>query len=70
VLGGRQSDTRVMPQSIISRSVEGLILAKRGGLSPYELLAVMFDQPFWRCALPEPTIVIKKQKEKLAEFEC
>ena len=46
------------------------VLAKRGGLSPYELLAVMFDQPFWRCMLPEPTTVIDKLKEKIAEFEC
>jgi hypothetical protein len=45
-------------------------LAQKGGLSPYELLAVVFDQPFWRCMLPEPTTVIDWLKEKLAEFEC
>jgi hypothetical protein len=38
-------------------------------LSPYELLAVMFDQPFWRCILPEPATVIKKLKERIDEFE-
>jgi hypothetical protein len=40
-------------------------LARRGGLSPYELLAVLLDQPFWRCMLPEPPTVIAKVKEKL-----
>jgi len=45
------------------------VLAQRGGLSPYELLAVMLDQPFWRCKLPEPATVLKKLKEKIAEFE-
>jgi hypothetical protein len=39
-------------------------LAQRGGLSPYELLAVLFDQPFWRWSLPKPATVIKKLKEK------
>jgi hypothetical protein len=43
-------------------------LAQRGGLSPYELLAVLFDQPFWRCSLPEPATVIKKLKEKTTGF--
>jgi hypothetical protein len=47
-----------------------IVLAQRGGLSPYELLAVMFDQPFWRYMLPEPTTEIDKLKEKIAEFEC
>jgi hypothetical protein len=41
----------------------------RGGLSPYELLAVLFDKPFWRCSLPEPAIVIKKLKEKTTGFK-
>jgi hypothetical protein len=45
------------------------LLAQRGGLSPYELLAVLFDQPFWRCNLPEPATVVKKLKEKMAGFE-
>ncbi len=45
------------------------VLAQRGGLSPYELLAVMFDQPFWRCNLPEPATVIRKLKEKMTDFE-
>lgn len=45
-------------------------LAQRGGLSPYELLAVLLDQVFWRCALPEPTTVSKKLKEMIAEFEA
>ena len=45
------------------------VLARRGGLSPYELLAVMFDQPFWRCNLPEPATVIRKLKEKMTDFE-
>jgi hypothetical protein len=44
-------------------------LAQRGGLSPYELLAVLFDQPFWRGSFPEPATVIKKLKEKMAGFE-
>ena len=44
-------------------------LAERGGLSPYELLAVMYDQPFWRCNLPEPGTVIRKLKEKMVDFE-
>ncbi len=44
-------------------------LAQRGGLSPYELLAVLFDQPFWRCSLPEPATVIKKLKEQMASYE-
>jgi hypothetical protein len=43
-------------------------LAQRGGLSPYELLAVLFDHPFWRCSLPEPATVIKKLKEKTTGF--
>jgi hypothetical protein len=38
-------------------------------LSPYELLAVLFDQPFWRCSLPEPATVIKKLKEQMASYE-
>jgi hypothetical protein len=29
----------------------------------------MFDQPFWRCSLPEPTTVIKKLKERMAALE-
>ena len=41
------------------------MLAQRGGLSPYELLAVLLDQPFWRCQLPEPVTVIQKLKEKI-----
>jgi hypothetical protein len=45
------------------------VLAQRGGLSPYELLAVILDQPFWRCKLPEPVTVLRKLKEKIAEFE-
>jgi hypothetical protein len=45
------------------------ILAQRGGLSPYELLAVLLDQPFWRCSLPEPATVIKKLKESMPGFE-
>jgi hypothetical protein len=44
-------------------------LAQRGGLSPCELLAVLFDQPFWRWSLPEPATVIKKPKEKITGFE-
>jgi hypothetical protein len=44
-------------------------LAQRGRLSPYELLAVLFDQPFWRGSFPEPATVIKKLKEKMAGFE-
>jgi hypothetical protein len=45
------------------------VLAQRGGLSPYELLAVLLNHPFWRCNLPEPMTVIKKLKEKIAGFE-
>jgi len=45
------------------------VLAQRGGLSPYELLAVLLDQPFWRCNLPEPATVIRRLKEKMAGFE-
>jgi len=45
------------------------ILAQRGGLSPYELLAVLMDQPFWRCNLPEPATVIRKLKQKIESFE-
>jgi hypothetical protein len=41
-------------------------LARRGGLSPYELLAVLLDQPFWRCVLPEPATVIAMLKEKIS----
>jgi hypothetical protein len=37
-------------------------------LSPYELLAVMFDQPFWRYSLPESATVIRKLKEKTTRF--
>jgi len=44
-------------------------LAQRGGLSPYELLAVLFDHPFWRCSPPEPATVIKKPKEQMASHE-
>jgi len=44
-------------------------LAQRGGLSPYELLAVLLDQPFWRCSLPEPATVIKKLKEQMTSYE-
>jgi hypothetical protein len=33
------------------------------------LLAVLFDQPFWRCSLPEPATVIKKLKEQMASYE-
>jgi hypothetical protein len=40
-------------------------LARLGGLSPYELLAVLLDQAFWRCMLPEPATVIAKVKEKI-----
>jgi hypothetical protein len=29
----------------------------------------MFDQPFWRCNLPEPATVIEKLKEKMTAFE-
>jgi hypothetical protein len=39
-------------------------LAQRGGLSPYELLAVLFDRSFWRCGLPEPGTVIKKAERE------
>jgi hypothetical protein len=28
----------------------------------------LFDQPFWRCSLPEPATVIKKLKEKTRGF--
>jgi len=45
-------------------------LAKMGGLSPYELLAVLSDQPFWRCMLPEPATVIAKVKEKINGVEA
>jgi hypothetical protein len=45
-------------------------LARMGGLSPYELLAVLLDQPFWRCVLPEPTTVIAKVKEKINRVEA
>jgi hypothetical protein len=45
------------------------ILARRGGLSPYELLAVLLDQPFWRCLLPEPATVVKMIKQKMRDFE-
>jgi hypothetical protein len=40
-------------------------LASLGGLSPYELLAVLLDQGFWRCMLPEPATVIARVKEKI-----
>jgi len=40
------------------------------GLSPYELLAVLLDQPFWRCMLPEPATVIAKVQEKLNGVEA
>jgi hypothetical protein len=49
------------------RSLE--LLAQQGGLSPYELLAVLMDQPFWRCNLPEPATVIRKLKQKIEKFE-
>ena len=45
-------------------------LARRGGLSPYELLAVLSDQPFWLCMLPEPATVIAKVKEKINGVEA
>ena len=45
-------------------------LAIRGGLSPYELLAVLLDQGFWRCMLPEPATVIAKVKEKIHGVEA
>jgi hypothetical protein len=45
-------------------------LAQRGGLSPYELLAVLLDQPFWRCKLPEPATVIKKLKGQIESFSA
>ena len=45
-------------------------LARRGGLSPYELLAVLLDQAFWRCMLPEPATVIAKVKDKIDEVEA
>jgi len=45
-------------------------LAVMGGLSPYELLAVLSDQPFWRCMLPEPATVIAKVQEKLNGVEA
>jgi len=32
------------------------------------LLAVLLDQPFWRCKLPEPATVIKKLKEQIENF--
>jgi hypothetical protein len=44
-------------------------LARMGGLSPYDLLAVLLDQPFWRCMLPEPATVIAKVKEKINGVE-
>ena len=45
-------------------------IARRGGLSPYELLAVLLDQTFWRCMLPEPATVIAKVKEKINGVEA
>lgn len=45
-------------------------IARRGGLSPYELLAVLLDQPFWRCMLPEPATVIAKVKQKINEVKA
>jgi hypothetical protein len=45
-------------------------LALMGGLSPYELLAVLSDQPFWRCMLPEPATVVAKVKEKINGVEA
>ncbi len=30
------------------------VLAQRGGLSPYELLAVLLDHRFWRCICRNP----------------
>jgi hypothetical protein len=45
-------------------------LARLGGLSPYELLAVLLDQAFWRCMLPEPATVIAKVKEKINGVEA
>jgi len=44
-------------------------LAQRGGLSPYELLAVLRDHAFWRCNLPEPATVITKLREQIEPFE-
>ena len=44
------------------RSLE--VLAEQGGLSPYELLAVLLDQPFWRCMLPEPATIVRMLMEK------
>jgi hypothetical protein len=45
-------------------------LARRGGLSPYELLSVLLDQPFWRCMLPEPATVIAMVKEKISGVQA
>ena len=45
------------------------MLAQRGGLSPYELLAVLRDHAFWRCNLPEPATVITKLREQIEPFE-
>jgi hypothetical protein len=47
----------------------GQIFDERDTSDPYELLAVLFDQPFWRGSFPEPVTVIKKLKEKMAGFE-
>jgi hypothetical protein len=45
-------------------------LARLGGLSPYELLAVLLDQALWWCMLPEPATVIAKVKEKINGVEA
>ena len=41
------------------------VLAEQGGLSPYELVAVLLDQPFWRCMLPEPATITRILTEKM-----
>ncbi|MGA7760819.1 MAG: hypothetical protein WCA59_03665 [Candidatus Binataceae bacterium] len=81
LLGDQQSIWRGVPDSIPWEAISAHepqtranhghsleTLAQGGGLSPYEVLAVMFDQPFWRCNLPEPATVIKKLKEKMTDF--
>jgi hypothetical protein len=83
LLGDQRSVWRGLPDSIPWELIEAherqahanhghsiYTLAQRGGLSPYELLAVLLDQAFWRCNLPEPTTVIKKLKESIAGFDA
>jgi hypothetical protein len=58
----------ISPHDQQARANHGLsleVLAEQGGLSPYELLAVLLDQPFWRCMLPEPTTIIRILTEKM-----